>query len=136
MFKLIQSKEAKSLMFKLIQLFLILNASYVTLLHAHGANEEVCTSYNGTRSNCTACVESDCGYVIDHGDCAKDCVNVTDAPCFSLKNTPGYTVAEVCVKAKEALDSPPAQSAAIDITFLSSLFMSIVVVSSMGFLIF
>ena len=59
--------------------------------------EEACPNYQGS-PDCEACVSADCGYVIDVGDCVKDCSTVMDSDCFSV-NATGGEVADICTKA-------------------------------------
>ena len=62
--------------------------------------EEPCPDVSDA-NDCISCVTANCGYVIDHGDCVKDCLTVLDSECFSTNST-GGEVADICASAAEA----------------------------------
>jgi hypothetical protein len=66
--------------------------------------EEACPDYDGA-PDCEACVSARCGYVIDEGDCVKDCATVPDSECFSFNVTSFNVTKDICAKAAAAIDA-------------------------------
>jgi hypothetical protein len=69
-------------------------------------NEEACPT--GEIQSCESCLESDCGYVTDAGDCVTDCSTVTDSPCYSFVTNAGEDSASICAMAASTTADGPA----------------------------
>jgi hypothetical protein len=76
-------------------------SALIVLSSAFEGGEEACPDYQDSPPDCEKCVSADCGYVIDEGDCVKDCLTVTDSECFSV-NATGGEVEDICAKAEDA----------------------------------
>ena len=78
------------------------------VVHAFEGDEEPCPAFANLTDGdafptCLLCVENDCGYAVDEGDCVKDCATVNDTECFSLSANPDAADADaVCALAAEA----------------------------------
>jgi hypothetical protein len=76
---------------------------FIAMSHAFEGDEEACPAFEGSTNfpSCIDCVESNCGYAKDDGDCVKNCTTVTDTECFSLETYAGSNATEICKMAQD-----------------------------------
>jgi hypothetical protein len=75
----------------------------IAMSHAFEGDEEACPAFETATEfpSCSDCVENNCGFAKDDGDCVKNCTTVTDTECFSLEKYPNSTATEICTMAVE-----------------------------------
>ena len=98
-----------------VSLFVLL-ASFANTNALEGT-EEPCPAFaEGETPSCESCVENNCGYAQDHGDCVNDCSTVEDTACFSLLVQADLSVADICAMAMDGapVDGAPVDGAAVD----------------------